>query len=128
MVAALKQYGLILLTAAFLLGSQLLLRQGAKGGGALSLTSPADLVNLIRRVLTTPALLFGYGLSAVSALLWLLILSRLELSYATPLLNGFFYILLLLASALILRENITPWRGLGTLFVLAGIILISRSQ
>ena len=128
MGAALKQYGLVLVTAAFLLGSQLLLRQGAKTSGALSVTSPADLLGLIRRVLTTPILLLGYGLSAVSALLWLIILSRLELSYATPLLNGFFYLLLLVASALILRENITPWRGLGTLFVLVGIILISRSR
>lgn len=128
MSATLRQYGLVLLTATFLLGSQLLLRQGAKAGGALSLTSPADLLALIRRVLTTPALLLGYGLSAVSALLWLLILSRLELSYATPLLNGFFYILLLVASIVILRENLTLWRGLGTLFVLVGIILISRSQ
>jgi len=128
MGAALKQYGLVLLTAVFLLGSQLLLRQGAKMSGALSVTSPADLLGLIRRVLTTPALLLGYCLSAVSALLWLIILSRLELSYATPLLNGFFYILLLVASALVLRENITAWRVRGTLFVLIGIILISRSR
>ena len=96
--AALKQYGLVLLTAAFLL-EPAPLRQGAKAGGALSVTSPADLIGLIRRVLTTPVLLLGYGLSAVSALLWLSS-PRLELSYATPLLNGFFYVLLLLASAL----------------------------
>lgn len=128
MTGALKQYGLVLLTAAFLLGSQLLLRQGAKASGALSVASPADLIGLIRRVLTTPLLLLGYGLSAVSALLWLIILSRLELSYATPLLNGFFYVLLLLASALVLRENITLWRAFGTIFVLIGIVLISRSK
>jgi len=128
MSALLKQYGLVLLTALFLLSSQLFLRQGAKAGGALTVTNPAQLLGLIRRVLTTPALLIGYSLSGVSALLWLIILSRLELSYATPLLNGFFYLLLLLASVFILRENLTLWRGLGTLFVLIGIIFISRSN
>lgn len=128
MTTLLKQYGLVLLTAVFLLASQLMLRQGAKAGGALSVTNPAQLVGLIRRVLTTPALLLGYGLSGVSALLWLIVLSRLELNYATPLLNGFFYLLLLLASTLILRESLTLWRGFGTLFVLIGIIMISRSH
>ena len=128
MTTTLRQYGLLLLTALILLGSQLLLRQGAKGGGPLSITGPADLLALIWRVLTTPLLFLGYALSAGSSLLWLIVLSRLELSYATPIMNGFFYLLLLLASAFILRENITAWRWFGTLFVLLGIAMISRSR
>jgi multidrug transporter EmrE-like cation transporter len=128
MTATFRQYALLLLVALILLGSQLLLRQGAKGGPPLSVASPADLLALIWRVLTTPLLLLGYALSAGSSLLWLIVLSRLELSYATPIMNGFFYLLLLLASTFILREQITAWRWLGTLFVLIGIALISRSR
>jgi multidrug transporter EmrE-like cation transporter len=119
--------GLIAIVALSLLGNQLLLKYGTRATGALSLSSPAEAVALIRQVLTTPALLAGYALSGLTALLWLVVVSRLDLSFAVPLLNGIFYVLLLLASATLLRETVTAARWAGALLILIGIALISTS-
>ncbi|MBX6772841.1 MAG: hypothetical protein IRY83_14005 [Chloroflexi bacterium] len=119
--------GLIAIVALSLLGNQLLLKYGTRATGQLSLASPAEAAALIRQVLTTPALLAGYALSALTALLWLVVVSRLDLSFAVPLLNGIFYVLLLLASVTLLREAVTPGRWAGALLILAGIVLITTS-
>jgi drug/metabolite transporter (DMT)-like permease len=120
------QYSLLILTALGLTISQLLLKQGTKSSGALSLTSPAQLMSLIRHVLVSPLLLLGYALSGITALMWLVLLSRFELSYAGPVLTAFYYILLLLSSAIVLHEAVTPSRWLGVLLVVAGVVLIAR--
>src|SRR5688572_26943726 len=111
------QYVLLLVTALLLLASQLLLKQGATSSGPLSLTSLAQLGSLIQQILTSPTLLLGYGLSGVTALMWLVVLSRLDLSYAVPLFTAIYYVLLLVTSALVLREAITPWRWGGALLI-----------
>jgi multidrug transporter EmrE-like cation transporter len=57
----------------------------------------------------------------------LVILSRVDLSYAVPLMTGIYFLLLLLTSTLVLRESVTPAHWLGTLLILAGIALTTRS-
>jgi drug/metabolite transporter (DMT)-like permease len=123
-----SQYSLLTLTALGLVISQLLLKQGTKTTGIISLTSPADLVKLIRQVLTSPLLLLGYGVSVFTSIMWLVVLSRFEVSYAGPIMNALYYVFLLLASALLLRESVSPVRWLGVLFVIAGVLFISRSN
>jgi drug/metabolite transporter (DMT)-like permease len=123
----LTEYMLVLATAVGLVASQLLLKLGLKGGEALSVASLAQFGTLIRQILTTPALLIGYSLGAITALLWLILLSRLELSYAALILTGTYYILLMVVSASVLREAVTPWRWAGMLLILAGVALISKS-
>ena len=126
MARVLTEYLLLLVTALLLLAGQLLLKEGLKGGKALSIASLPEVGSLIWQILTTPALLLGYALSAVTALLWLVLLSRLELSYAAPVLTGIYYVLLMVASAAIMREAVTPSRWAGMLLIVAGIVLISR--
>jgi drug/metabolite transporter (DMT)-like permease len=81
----------------------------------------------MQRILTTPTLFLGYVLSFATGLLWLVILSRVDLSYAVPLMTGIYFLLLLLTSTLVLREAVTPVHWLGTLLILAGIALTARS-
>lgn len=123
-----SQYSLLTLTALGLVISQLLLKQGTKTTGIISLTSPADLVKLIRQVLTSPLLLLGYGVSVFTSIMWLVVLSRFEVSYAGPIMNALYYIFLLLASALLFRESVSPVRWLGVFFVIVGVLFISRSD
>jgi multidrug transporter EmrE-like cation transporter len=121
-----RQFSLILLTALGALASQLLLKQGVKGSGELSLTSLSQLGALCWQIITTPALLLGYILAGVTAIIWLLVLSRMDLSHATPVLNGVYYILLMLASAFVLREDVTPWRIGGAILIVVGVAVLSR--
>lgn len=127
MPRSLSEYVLILVVACTACASQLLLKQGMKAGGTVSLTSLEQVTGLVRQILTSPLLLLGYSLSALTALLWLMLLSRLELNFAALMVNALFYVLLLLSSALFLREPVTPWRWAGALLIVAGAILVSRT-
>jgi multidrug transporter EmrE-like cation transporter len=119
---------LLIAAVAFgLLVSQLLMKQGVTRGGPITVGSLEQLWGLIQRILTTPTLFLGYVLSFATGLLWLVILSRLDLSYAVPLMTGLYFLMLLLTSVLVLRESVTPEHWLGTLLIVAGIYLTARS-
>ncbi|MBA3414966.1 MAG: hypothetical protein H0U10_07070 [Chloroflexia bacterium] len=120
-------YALLLLIAGILLASQLLLKRGAEATGPLSLTGLGDLGAIVGKVLTSPWLFAGYALSAFSALAWLIVLSRLDLSFAAPVLTGIYYVLLLIASRWLLQEDVHPGRWLGTALIVVGIAVIARS-
>lgn len=59
---------------------------------------------------------------------WLLILSRIELSIAYPIAIGLTLVLVSLSGALILKEPIDLGRILGCFLILAGIIIIARKM
>lgn len=63
---------------------------------------------------------------AGGAFMWMVVLSREDLSYAYPFL-GLTYILVMTVSHFSLGENITWLRFAGTLLVSVGVVLIARS-
>lgn len=71
----------------------------------------------------------GFVLFALSALIWLTVISKLDISKAYPMV-ALGYILVLLASQwgiIITRELISPIRWVGALVICLGVFLISRS-
>jgi multidrug transporter EmrE-like cation transporter len=120
-----SQYALLLVNALSLLAAQLLLKQGMTQAGVVSITNFRQVVSLIGLTLTTPKLLAGICLSAVSTLLWLITLSRLDLSYAVPALSGIYYIMILLASTFFLGEHVTLQRWAGAVLIIVALALIS---
>ena len=71
----------------------------------------------------SPWILGGLAIFGVSAVAWLLTLSRIPLSVAYPF-NALGYLGILTASVLVLHERATPWTWLGTSMVVAGLIVI----
>lgn len=71
----------------------------------------------------SPWIIAGLAIFAVSALAWLLILSRVPLSQAYPF-NAVGYLGILLASVLFLNERANAWTWIGTLLVATGLILV----
>lgn len=122
-----SQYSLIFLNALVLLLGQTLIKQELKSYGPISLASIEQFLSLFRYVLATPLLVLGYLLSAFSGFLWIITLSRLEMSQAVPLYSGTYYILLLLASAIIFGEAVGWAKVAGTGLIFAGIILITHA-
>ena len=118
---------LLLIIASVLVASQSLLKLGISDR-PISLTSPRLLMELLRQILTTPKLLLGYGLSAVSAVLWLVALSRMNLSFAVPALTGIYQVVNLLVATFYLHERVTLSRGLGTMLIRAGVLLLSNRR
>ena len=120
------RYVLIVAAAFGALLSQTLMKHGLNQGGPIMVANVSEFVGLILRILTTPALLVGYILSFLTGFVWLAVLSRMNLSYAAPMMTATYFMLLLLTSALVLREVVTPAHWAGTLLIISGMFLIAR--
>ena len=78
---------------------------------------------IVSRVASNPNIWIGLFFFFFSFLIWLVILSRVNLSLAYPLVS-MNYILLMIASKFILNEPISPSRILGTAIICLGVILM----
>jgi uncharacterized membrane protein len=67
----------------------------------------------------------GLFLYIISAAIWLVVLSAVDLSFAYPFL-GFTYVLVLVFSKFILKEDVSLIRWIGTIIITIGVIVISR--
>lgn len=104
---------------------QILLKTGMSQMGPLTL-SVNQLFHILWRMTTNPFVVVGLGVYVMGTVFWLSALSRVDLSYAYPF-ASLSYIVMLVASILIFKENITLLRLVGTLVVGLGVLLISRS-
>ena len=111
----------VLLNAA----AQLALKQGMRQIGHFDF-SPAALFAMSWRVGTNGYVIFGLGCYVVSVVVWLLALSRVEVSFAYPLLSVG-YIVTAVAAWYFFGEALTPIRIAGIAVIIVGVIMISRS-
>ena len=109
----------------FSVTGELLLKHGMNQLGVLEL-APGLLVPALARVFTNPFVLAGFASIFAGSVFWLSVISRVQLSYAYPMLSTS-YILVLLASWVFLGEHITWVRVLGVLVIIAGVSLVFRS-
>ena len=85
-----------------------------------------DIVPSHWKIGTNPYVIGCLTLYVCGTVFWLAALSRVDLSYAYPF-ASVSYVIMLTASWLLFNENITPLRLAGTLIVMFGVFLISRS-
>ncbi len=74
-------------------------------------------------IIFTPAIFLGFSCFGVSSILWLVVISRWELSYAYPLV-ALGYVLAILYGTLLLREALTLPKIVGSILILAGISIL----
>ncbi|MDD2689493.1 MAG: EamA family transporter [Candidatus Omnitrophica bacterium] len=84
------------------------------------------ILQFIFQLVQVPRLWVGFLFSCLSLCIWLFVLSKADLNFAFSA-DSMHYIFIALASRLILKEKIGLKRCLGTLFIVAGIILVSLS-
>jgi len=77
-------------------------------------------------VATNFQVIAGLGLYALGAILWLLVLARVDLSFAYPFV-GVGFILTMILGWWVLGEPLGSARLVGTLLVVAGVLLVSRT-
>ena len=114
-----------LLAASILLAvvGQLLMKKGMLVFGAFPVR---QLLYKIIPIFLNPYVFLGLAFFGLSAILWLVVLSRLELSLVYPMVSVA-YILVALFSWFLFKENVTLVRWLGILVIVLGVFLISRS-
>lgn len=74
-------------------------------------------------ILTTPAIFFGFVCFGISSILWLVVISRWELSYAYPMV-ALGYVIAILYGAFFLQEAINLPKILGSALILLGIMVL----
>ncbi len=116
-----------LVLAAILLGTaaQLLLKAGTGAVGQFAFTLENALPVGLKLALE-PRILAGTGCYVVSLVVWIMALSRTDVSVAYPMLSIGFALNALLAWWL-LGEAVTPMRMLGIGVIIVGVYLVARS-
>lgn len=114
---------LILLNIVMVVSGQFCMKFGINKIGSFN---SIPIGQFLIKAFTAPLILLGIALYAVSAIFWIIILSKVELSFAYPMLS-FGYVLILLVSWLFLGENMNFLKILGVIFISLGVILIFRN-
>ncbi|HMB68945.1 MAG TPA: EamA family transporter [bacterium] len=120
-----KNFLMILMCVLLGVCGQLLLKQG--------MSSNPDRVDQAHEILprlwaaaTNPVILLGFLFYGVSAALWLIVLTRADLSYAYPMLS-MGYVAVVFLSRVFFQEAVTATRVAGALVICVGVWLISRT-
>lgn len=114
---------LIIISVLLNCAAQLLIRKGMLIEGEVGMH---NMVSHLGTMFTNIWLWGAMLCYAVSILLWMSVLSKVEVSYAYPFLS-IGYVLSAVAGYLLFSENITPIRIVGIIVICVGVILISRS-
>jgi multidrug transporter EmrE-like cation transporter len=127
----LKNLLLIVFSVVLGVGGQIALKYGvglASGQPSSRIVQsldPRSVVTFLHSAATNKFVILGFALYLVSALSWLIILSRVDLSFAYPLIS-IGYIIIVILSRLIFNEPVTSFRIAGTLLVCAGVFFLLR--
>jgi multidrug transporter EmrE-like cation transporter len=116
---------LIMLGVLLNAGAQLLLKEGMRRIGYFEFAW-ANAIPIGMQVAANPFVLLGIFAYIVSVGVWLLVLSRVEVSFAYPLLSVG-YIVNAVAGYYLFQENLSVSRVTGILIIIAGVYLVTRS-
>jgi drug/metabolite transporter (DMT)-like permease len=116
----LASIGILLLAVALAATGQLLLKNGMN---LAKLSSQASGRSMVLTAATSPWILGGLVVFAVSAVAWLVTLSKVPLSIAYPF-NALGYVAILVASTVILHERTNLWTWVGTVCVVGGLVVL----
>ncbi len=118
---------LILVNIIFAAGGNLLLKHGMNAAGSVADTH-LPLLQYALQNLLRPQILIGVALYIVSFVMWLALLSMLDISVVYPIFVSGAFLIVTLGSVLLFHEDVTPLRILGTAVVAMGIALVSFSK
>ena len=116
---------LILLSISIAVAGQLMLKIGIDKIGVNGFGSMEALGSLFSGIIKSPMVLTGLFLYFISAAIWLVILSTVDLSFAYTFI-GFTYVMVLVLSKFILKEEVNPIRWIGAFIITVGVVVISR--
>jgi drug/metabolite transporter (DMT)-like permease len=115
-----KEFILLLMSVLASVGGQVFLKLGATKLGRVNITNA---FTHMLSILTTPELIIGLSCYGVGAVLYILLLTRVNLSVAGPS-ASLVYIFSVLLGHFLFRESIPIVRLLGLGFIIAGVVLV----
>lgn len=117
----------ILLIASILVGScgQVMMKHGVGSLGGISFQG--SFMAELLKILTNPFILLGLICCLVGMLLWLTVISKLELSFAYPIV-ALSYIVILLYGIAVFHEKASLIRIAGIASIMIGVVLTARTE
>jgi len=119
-------FGLILLGVLLNASAQLLLKAGMTQIGHFNF-SFGNIVPIGIKVIGNTPIITGLSLYVMSVAVWLLVLSRVQVSFAYPMLS-IGYIVNALAAYYLFGEPLTSIRMLGIFIIITGVYLVAQSS
>lgn len=121
----LTTFGIVLAGVLLNAGAQLLLKAGTKALGVLSLAG-GNLPAVAIGVATQPYIIAGLACYVVSVGLWIIALSRVDVTVAYPMLSIGYVVNAVLAWQLF-GEQLSAGRITGIGIILVGVVVLARS-
>jgi multidrug transporter EmrE-like cation transporter len=116
---------MILMFAAIVLNvcGHLFLKAGMNKIGAISVD---QLLLSFSKIFTTPFVILGLFSYVSSVALYMVVLSKVNISYAYPLMMGLGYVLIVLFSWQIFSEPFSTFKWIGIVLILIGVSLLGK--
>ena len=105
--------------------AQVLLKKGMLGIGYFEFHFQS-VFPIIKKVAFNSYILSGLASYVISVAIWLLVLARVEVSYAYPFLSVG-YVVVTVVGYFIFQENLSWMRVVGIAVIIVGVLLLSRS-
>ena len=118
-------FALILTGVMLNAAAQLLLKAGTSSVGEFAFTA-VNVVPVGTRLLSDPFILGGIGCYVVSVVVWIMALSRVDVSLAYPMLS-IGYVINAIAAWYLFGEALTAQRMIGIATIVIGVFLVARS-
>lgn len=122
----LKSVILIFFSLSLAIGGQFILKVGMNQVGRIGSGDLLYYKDMFLKTFLHPYIIAGLSMYVLSAVSWLVVLSRVNLSFAYPF-AGFGYIIVMFISWRFLQEPVSAIRLLGAALIGLGVVLISRS-
>ncbi|MBA3660847.1 MAG: 4-amino-4-deoxy-L-arabinose transferase [Gammaproteobacteria bacterium] len=106
--------------------AQLLLKAGMTQIGHFDFTG-ANVLPIATKVMLNPPIVTGLSLYVASVVVWLIVLSRVEVSLAYPMLS-IGYIVNAVAAYYWFGESLSATRIVGIFIIMTGVYLLARSN
>ena len=120
----LATFGLIVTGVLLNAAAQLALKASVRDHGAIELTAGA--LPVAMRLAGEPALWLGLVCYGISVIVWILALSRVDVSIAYPMLS-IGYVVNALAAWALFGEALTAMRLAGIGIIIVGVVVLARS-
>lgn len=121
----LKFIPLILFSVALNASAQLFLRKGMPSVSLVTNQGVLELAQGAIRVVLNPWVFSGLSCYAISIVLWMYVLSKVQVSFAYPFLSVG-YVIVVGAAYLFFREPVSVMKLAGIALICAGVVLVAR--
>lgn len=120
-----KDYLLLFFNVLLTVAGQMLLKKGVLTVGRID--SIREIIPKLTKIFFNPFVIGGISIYVFTTFVWLVILSRVKLSIAYPMLS-IGYVLVIPFSWLVFKETIPVVRIIGAILICIGIYLVAQGE